>query len=192
MFSDFEGTIVLPEVSYKEWVYSRIKDKPRFELEWGKRLEQAKEDRSLQAWERYLDLYSGLFTQEDFRDISMKYSLNKIFEAWCRKFLKVHNYDAVNLSIVTRGFAPIVRYFFERADVKSTLDDLSISMLSVTGSEPYMDKRGLMKGLKSVVYLKRKYVKDGHVMLGDEGEEREFGNYEYFVNLAKWRTSESS
>ena len=120
----------------------------------------------------------------------MKYSLNKIFESWCARFLKAHNYTSANITVVTRGFAPIARYFFERTDVKNDLDALKITVQSITGSEPYLDKKGVMKGLKSVVYLKRKYVKDGHVMLGDEGEEQEFANYPYFVNLAKWRTSQ--
>jgi hypothetical protein len=190
LFSDFEGTIVLPEISYKEWIASRVIDISQFESEWGKRLDQAKKDRLPKSWESYLDLYSGLFTQQDFQDISRKYSLNKLFESWSTRFLKAHNYVTANIAVVTRGFAPIARYFFDRTDVKNALGALRITVQSITGSEPYMDKKGTMKGLKSVVYLKRKFVKDGHIMLGDDGEEHEFANYPYFVNLAKWRTSQ--
>ena len=190
IFSDFEGTFVLPEISYKEWVLPRVEDKPKFETEWGKRLEQAKNERTMQAWEHYLDLYSGLFTLQDFKDISAKYSLNKIFESWCARFLKAHSYEAANLTIVTRGFAPITRHFFERQDTKKALGALKISLRGIIGSEPFIDKRGVMKGLKSAVYLKKKFIKDGHVMLGDEGEETEFANYPYFVNLAKWGSSD--
>jgi hypothetical protein len=190
LFSDFEGTVVLPEVSYKEWVSQRIEEKAKFESEWEKRLQQAKKERTVQVWERYLDLYSGLFTLQDFKDISAKYSLNKVFESWCARFLKAHNYEMANLTIVTRGFAPIARHFFGRQDTKRALDSLKISLSAVIGSEPFMDKRGVMKGLKSVIYLKKKFIKDGHIMLGDEGEEIEFASYPYFVNLAKWRSSE--
>lgn len=190
LFSDFEGTIVLPEISYKDWVISRVKDRAQFESEWGKRLEQARKDRSPKSWESYLDLYSGLFTQQDFYDISMKYSLNKIFESWCTRFLKAHNYGSANISLVTRGFAPIAKHFLDRTDVKSAFRALKVTVQSITGSEPFIDKEGVMKGLKSVVYLKRRYVKDGHIMLGDEGEEYEFANYPYFVNLSKRGTSE--
>lgn len=116
--------------------------------------------------------------------------MNKIFESWCKRFLKAHDYERANLTVVTRGFAPIARNYFERSDVKATLHDLKISIAALIGSEPYIDKLGVMKGLKSVIYPKRKFVKDGHIMLGDEGEEREFGNYPYFVNLSKWKTSE--
>lgn len=190
LFSDFEGTIVLPEISYKDWVMSRVKDRAQFVSEWGRRLEQTRKDRSSKSWESYLDLYSGLFTQQDFRDISMKYSLNKIFESWCTKFLKAHNYGSANISLVTRGFSPVAKHFFDRTDIKNAFRALKITVHSIIGSEPYMDKRDVMKGLKSVVYLKRRYVKDGHIMLGDAGEEYEFANYPYFVNLAKWGTRE--
>lgn len=190
IFADFEGTLVLPEVSYKEWVLPRVGDKPKFESEWERRLEQTKNERSIQAYERYLDLYSGLLTLQDFKDISAKYSLNKIFESWCTRYLRAHNYEAANLTIVTRGFAPIARYFFERTDTKRALGSLKISLGAIIGSEPFTDKRGVMKGLKSVVYLKKKFVKDGHVMLGDEGEETEFAKYPYFVNLGKWGSKE--
>ena len=190
LFSDFEGTVVLPEVSYKEWVYSRVEDKAKFESEWEKLLQQAKKERSAQAWESYLNLYTGLFTLQDFKDISEKYSFNKMFESWCTRYLRAHNYETANLSIVTRGFAPIARHFFERRDTRRALDSLKVSLGSIVGSEPFMDKRGVMKGLKSVVYLKKKFIKDGHIMLGDEGEETEFANYPYFVNLGKWRSNE--
>ena len=190
LFSDFEGTIVLPEVSYRDWVASRVEDREKFEAEWTSRLNRANEQRSIQAWESYLDLYSKLFTLKDFKEISLKYSLNKIFESWCGKFLKAHGYERASLTVLTRGFAPIARNFFARGDVKRTLVDLKISIGSVIGSEPYIDKLGVMKGLKSVVCLKKKFVKDGHIMLGDEGEEKEFRNYPYFVNLAKWKTGE--
>lgn len=190
LFSDFEGTVALPEVSYKDWVSSRVEDIAKFEVEWGKRLQQAKDQRNAQAWEHYLNLYSGLFTLQDFKAISAKYSLNKIFESWCARFLRAHNYEKASLTIVTRGFAPITRHFFERQDTKKALDSLNIFLVGIVGSEPFMDKRGVMKGLKSVVYLKRKFIKDGHIMLGDESEEKEFANYPYFVNLTKWGSSE--
>lgn len=190
LFSDFEGTVVLPEVSYKDWVSSRVEDKAKFESEWKKLLQQAKDERSTQAWERYLNLYSGLFTSQDFKAISERYSLNRIFESWCARFLKAHNYETAKLNIVTRGFAPVARHFFDRVDTKRALSVLKISLGDIVGSEPFIDKRGVMKGLKSVVYLKKKFIKDGHIMLGDEGEETEFTNYPYFVNLTKWRSSE--
>ena len=181
---------MLPEISYKDWVVSRVKDRTQFESEWGKRLEQARKDRSTKSWESYLDLYSGVFAQQDFQDISMQYSLNKTFESWCTRFLKAHSYESANLTIITRGFAPVVRSFFNRSDIKSSFAALGVSLGPVIGSEPFMDKKSVMKGLKSVVYLKRKFIRDGHVMLGDEGEEAEFANYSYFVNLARWRTHE--
>ena len=53
-----------------------------------------------------------------------------------------------------------------------------------------MDNTGAMKGIKSTIFAKRKFVKDGHVMLGDDGDEWEFKNYPYFVNLSKLRGSE--
>lgn len=190
LFSDFEGTIVLPEVSYRDWVSSRVPEKEKFEAECADRLKRAREAQSIQAWENYLDIYSKLFTLQDFKEISLKYSMNKIFESWCKRFLKAHDYESASLTVLTRGFAPIAKYYFERADVKTKLHDLKISLGSLIGSEPYIDKQGVMKGLKSVICLKRKFVKDGHIMLGDEGEEREFGNYSYFVNLSKWKTSE--
>lgn len=191
VFSDFEGTIVLPEVSYKDWVSSRAENKANFESEWDVRLQQVKRERSIQTWEHYLDLYSGLFTVQDFKDISLKFSLNKIFESWCTKFLKAHSFDTANIVIITRGFAPIARDFFARVEVKMRLAALKVSVSSIIGSEPNMDKSGLMRGLKSVVYVKRKFVRDGHIMLGDDGEEAEFMKYPYFVNLAKWGSSDS-
>ncbi|MDG6996563.1 MAG: hypothetical protein JRN52_11635 [Nitrososphaerota archaeon] len=188
LFSDFEGTIVLPEVSYRDWVSSRVEDREKFETEWESRLKRAKEEWSTSAWESYLDLYSKLFTLKDFKEISLKYSINKIFESWCSRFLKAHGYERANLTVVTRGFAPVAKNFFDRTDIKRRLSDLKITVGSVIGSEPYIDKLGVMKGLKSVICMKRKFVKDGHIMLGDEGEEKEFGSYPYFVNLSKWKT----
>ncbi len=190
LFSDFEGTLVVPEISYKEWVLPKVSEREKFETEYDRRLKKAREERSAKAWEDYLGLYFGLFSFQDFKEMSTKYSVNKMFGSWCARFLKAHGYDKISLTVLTRGFATIARLFFERADVKSVLREYRVSLGSVIGSEPYLDKQGIVKGVKSVVYLKRKFVKDGHIMLGDDGEEKEFGNYSYFVNFSKGKSSE--
>ena len=190
LFSDFEGTLVLPEISYKEWALQKVSDKAKFLSEYETRLSRARMERTVQAWENYLTLYAKVFTTSDFKEISSMYSINNIFLSWYKRFLKAYNYERVDLTIVTRGFAPVVRNYFERTDVKVSLNGLKIRPVQVIGSEPQFDKQGVMKGLLSAVYAKRKFVKDGHIMLGDESEEKEFANYAYFINLSKWRGTE--
>lgn len=190
VFSDFEGTIVSPEISYKDWALPRTADHEAFKADYDSRMERVRRELSPEAWKNYLELYTKIFSIEDFKEISSKYEINKIFESWCTRFLKAHDYNTVNLIVISRGFAPIIRYYFERQDVKRVLKELKIFPRSIIASEPFMDKNGLVKGLKTVVYSKRKFVRDGHVMLGDESEEREFGNYPYFVNLSKLKHGE--
>lgn len=187
LFSDFEGTLVLPEISYKDWAMQKVSDKAKFLSEYDTRLGRAREERTIQAWGNYLSLYAKVFTTADFKEISSKYAINNIFLSWYKRFLKAYNYERVDLTIVTRGFAPIVRNYLERSDVKLSLNGLKIHPVKVIGSEPQFDKQGVMKALLSAVYSKRKFVKDGHIMLGDESEEKEFSNYAYFISLSKWK-----
>jgi allantoicase len=90
------------------------------------------------------------------------------------------------LTILSRGFSPIIRYFVESSRNKAELRSLRIGSTKVVASEPQIGSDGLVTGIKSAVFLKRKYVPDGHVMLGDESERKEFENYPYFVNLEKY------
>lgn len=190
VFSDFEGTIVLPEISYKEWILPKVSERREFEVDYEARMSRVRQERSVEAWKNYLELYSKLLSVNDFKEIASIYSMNRIFQSWCARFMKAHDYPSANLTVVSRGFAPIIRYYFDRQDVKRTLNELKISQVVIMASEPLIDKNGLVKNLKSVVYSKRKFVKDGHVMLGDDSEEREFGNYPYFVNLSKFKHGE--
>ncbi len=190
LFSDFEDTLVVPEISYKEWVLPRVADRERFEAEYENRREKAREERSTRAWENYLNLYARLLSAQDFKEMSARYSMNRVFSSWCKRFFRAHGYTNAKLTVLTRGFAPIARNYVERSDVKSALAQIGISAATVIGCEPSMDNKGMMKeGLKSVIYSKRKFVKDGHVMLGDDGDEWDFRSYPYFVNLSKWRSS---
>jgi hypothetical protein len=190
LFSDYEGTLVFPEISYKDWVLPRVEDKDKFLAEYEIKRNRARSDGTPDAQAEYLNLYSKLLTLDDFRQISLKYTMNKAFTSWCKRFTKAHAYRSVKLTIITRGFAPIVKNYFERYDTKSTLSSLGISLSTVIGSEPIMDKKGVLKEVASAINSKRKYVRDGHVMLGDEKDEKEFSNYPYFVNLSKWMKSE--
>ena len=190
LFSDFEGTLVLPEIPYKDWALEKVTEKAKFLHEYETRLSRARAERTVQAWGNYLSLYARIFAEVDFKEISGKYSINNIFLSWYKRFLKAYNYERVDLTIVTRGFAPIVRNYLERSDVKLSLDRLKIQQVKVIGSEPQFDKQGVMKALLSAIYSKRKFVKDGHIMLGDESEEKEFANYAYFINLSKWKGTE--
>lgn len=190
LFSDFEGTLVLPEIPYKDWALEKVTEKAKFLHEYETRLSRARAERTVQAWVDYLTLYAKVFNVSDFKEISSKYSINNIFLSWYKRFLKAYNYEHVELTIVTRGFAPVVRNYLERSDVKLSLNGLKIQPVKVIGSEPQFDKQGVMKALLSAVYSKRKFVKDGHIMLGDESEEKEFADYAYFVNLSKWKGRE--
>lgn len=190
LFSDYEGTLVIPEISYKDWVLPKVEDKDRFLAEYEVRRNRARNEGTAEAQAQYLNLYSKLFTLEDFKQISLKYAMNKAFASWCKRFTKAHGYKSVKLTIITRGFAPIVKNYFERPDTKTALSSLGISLASIIGSEPIMDKSEVLKGVASSVNSKRKYVRDGHVMLGDEKDEKEFSKYPYFVNLSKWMKSE--
>ena len=190
LFSDYEGTLVFPEISYKDWVLPRVEDKDKFLAEYEIKRNRSRSDGTPDAQAEYLNLYSKLLTLDDFRQISLKYTMNKAFTSWCKRFTKAHGYRSVKLTIITRGFAPIVKNYFERYDAKSTLSSLGISLSTVIGSEPVMDKKGVLKEVASAINSKRKYVRDGHVMLGDEKDEKEFSNYPYFVNLSKWMKSE--
>lgn len=190
LFSDYEGTLVLPEISYKDWVLPRVEDKDRFLAEYEARRSRARSEGTPKAQAEYLNIYSKLFTLDDFKQISLKYTMNKAFTSWCKRFTKAHGYKSVKLTVITRGFAPIVKHYFERYDTKTNLTSLGISLSAIIGSEPNMDNRGVLKGVASAINSKRKYVKDGHVMLGDEKDEKEFSNYPYYVNLSKWMKAE--
>jgi hypothetical protein len=88
LYSDFEGTIVLPEISYKDWVLPMVKDQNRFLEDYRSRLENAREKRTTEAWRKYLDLYVGLFRIRDFVRV---YAYLKIFPEFYERiqFLKL-------------------------------------------------------------------------------------------------------
>jgi hypothetical protein len=186
LYSDFEGTLVLPEISYKEWALPKVKDPNRFLKDYSSRLESAREKRTPEAWKNYLDLYVGLLSVNDFDEMSQRYSFNPPFVSWCRKFQRAYGYDNIELTILSRGFSSIIRNFVELSENKATLRSLKIVSTHVVASEPQIGRDGLMTGVKSAVFLKRKYVPDGHIMLGDESERKEFERYPYFVNLEKY------
>lgn len=186
IFSDFEGTIGVPKISYKEWVKARSPEptKSKIEDEFNKRMGKVSKVRTAESWADYLVMYSGLLTSDDFEQIASKYSLNSKFEWWCKRYLTLHGYSRLNLNVITRGFAPIAKLYFRRNDVRKTFSEMKVLVSKIVGSEPLMEKGTVFKGLKSVVYMKRKFVKDGHFMLGDDEEESEFAGYSYFVNIS--------
>ncbi|MGI0091265.1 MAG: hypothetical protein ACREBS_06110 [Nitrososphaerales archaeon] len=197
IFSDFEGTIAVPEISYKEWVKKKRASPEvgrKMDEEYEKRMNRVRSERSTESWTGYLKMYSNLLSAEDFKQMALEYSLNPVFLWWCKKFYGLHGVKdgkqkGLNVTVVTRGFAPVARLFFQREDVRKSLENMNIAASKVVGSEPLLNNKrerfGMVKGLQSVVYAKRKYVREGHIMLGDDGEEKEFANYGQFVNLSK-------
>ena len=201
IFSDFEGTIAVPEISYKEWAKKKVSPELRSEIyeEYENRMSRVRAERSIQSWTEYLKMYSDLLSVEDFKQMAMEYSLNPTFLWWCKKFYSLHGVTdgkqkRLNVTVVTRGFAPIARLFFQKDEVRRSLNEMNVIISKVVGSEPLLnyknEKTGLVNGLGPVVYNKKRLIKDGHIMLGDGDEEREFANYGQFVNLSKWKKVE--